>query len=429
MTRTHRSVPGDPFGPRSGSTPGGGGSGSGGIGLPIAPILALAGLLVVALATLSLTSGYLPFGAGPGGGNGGGPTVAKTPTPSNIVVVPEDPRAHIPGTIVYAKDGNIWLQSGATATQLTTDGTDSQPSFSSDGQTVFFIRTRQQHGLWPTAQEIRPYLLTIPTLMKVGVGGGTPVKLLDGIVDPAGQYVWTGWIREPVVSPDGTQIALVSDLPQPDRSDVVVQLFNVATGKLTNLGFGESQPPHQSQPLGHQDPAWRPDGKVLLYVRNDSSGSKGSPQIYAWKVGTKTAPAALTAAGYLHPAYSADGRWIAATRTTAIGTDIVILDGTTGAEVLRVTNDGNSWGPTWSPKGDAIAFLHVNGQVVDLRLVNLTGNGPGWTLGDALDLTTGAGLDSLSRPDWFIPADELPKPTATPTAVPSGVSSSSPAPS
>ena len=42
----------------------------------------------------------------------------------------------MPGTIVYAKDGNVWLQTGDQATQLTDarQGNDSMPSFSEDGQ-------------------------------------------------------------------------------------------------------------------------------------------------------------------------------------------------------------------------------------------------------------------------------------------------------
>jgi Tol biopolymer transport system component len=265
--------------------------------------------------------------------------------------------------------------------------------------------------------------------VSIPTAGGTVATILDGLVDPSGKYAWSGWIREPVVSPDGRTLALVSDLPQPDQSDVVLHLLDVATGKLTNPGLDENPP------MGHQDTAWRPDGKLLLYVRDDRDGAKGTPRIYAWTPGAKTAKA-LTGPGYLHPAWSSDGRWIAATRTSAFGTDVVILNAATGAEVLRVTTDGNSWGPTWSPKGDALVYLHVNGQVVDLRLVSLVGSGPGWTLGAALDLTSGAGLDSVSRPDWFIPADQLPPPTAAPSpsaslapGTASGSPAASPAPS
>ena len=105
---------------------------------------------------------------------------------------------------------------------------------------------------------------------------------------------------------------------------------------------------------------------------------------------------------------------------------MVILDAATGAEILQLTDDGDSWAPTWSPAGDQVAYLHVSGQVVDLRMVQLEGAAPGWTVGETVDLTTNAGLDSVSRPDWYVPADQLPEPTAPPAASPAG-SGASPA--
>ncbi len=44
----------------------------------------------------------------------------------------------------------------------------------------------------------------------------------------------------------------------------------------------------------------------------------------------------------------------------------MILDAANGRELLRLTDDGASWAPVWSPAGDAIAFLHIEGQIVDL---------------------------------------------------------------
>ena len=386
--------------------------------LPIAPVVAIAGLVAVAFLTLSLSAGRLPFSSG-GTAQGGGETVAKTATPSGVVVVPDDPRAKVPGTIVYAKDGNLWLQSGSTATQLTTAGKDSMPTFSADGRTVYFIRTRPATGLWPVDGSVKQFAMDVPSVMSTPVAGGGTTTLLDGLVDPSGKYVWTAWLRQPVPSPDGKTIALVTDLPAPGNGDVVLQLLDVATGKLTNPKLSESAP------LGHQDPAWSPDGTQLLYVRNDRDDTKGTPRIYGYNPATKKT-AALTGPGYIHPAWSADGRWVAATRTTAFGTDVVILNAGTGAEVLKLTSDGNAWGPMWSPAGDAVVFLHVNGQVVDLRMEKLTGEGPAWTIGDSLDLTSGAGLDSISRPDWFIPADQLPPPTPAPSPSSSGSPASSP---
>jgi Tol biopolymer transport system component len=384
-------------------------------GLPVAAVLSIAGLLVIAVATLAVSNGTLPFTPGGGGtgpqGSGNADVVTKTPTPPSVVVVPQDPAADVPGTIVYAKDGNIWLQSGKTATQLTNGGTDAMPSFSPDGSQVYFVRTRKMDGWWTVDGVGKTYRLDVPALMRIAVTGGAATKVFDGLVDPPGRRRWNGFIRDPAVSPDGKTIAMATDLPDPTRSDVVLKLLNVRTGRVTDPKLS------QQIPLGHQDPAWRPDGAVVLFVRNDRDGAKGTPRIYQYNPKTKKSRT-VSGPGYLHPAWSPDGKYIAATKTSAFGTDVVILNAATGAEVLRLTSDGESWAPTWSPRGDAVAYLHVSGQVVDLRMVRLEGTAPSWTAKDPLDLTTNAGLDGVSRPYWFIPG-------ATPPATPSPAAPSS----
>jgi TolB protein len=208
---------------------------------------------------------------------------------------------------------------------------------------------------------------------------------------------------------------MATDLPDPTKSDVVLKLYDLKTDKIKDLKLS------QVAPLGHQDPAWRPDGGRLLYVLNDRDGAKGSPRIYAWNPDTgKSRP--VTGPGYLYPSWSPDGRYIAATRTSAYGTDVVILSAATGAEVQRLTDDGNSWAPVWSPAGNQIAYLHVAGQVIDLRMIQLDGTAPTWTAKEPVDLTTAAGLDGVSRPDWFVPTDQVPAAPAStaPSASPSG---------
>jgi dipeptidyl aminopeptidase/acylaminoacyl peptidase len=390
-------------------------------GTPVAMILSALGLVLVVVATMSLASGSLPFNVGGAGGGGGPaasgqPQVVKTPTPQDVVVVPspEAPGITVPGTIVYAKEGNIWVQSDGVARQLTTDGHDSMASFSEDGAAVYFVRTRRVDGMWPVPYPNgRPtaYQMDVPAIMRVGLDGGEATQVLDGKVDPPGRYRWMGFIQGPVVSPDGRTIAMTSDLPDPNRSDVTLKLVNLSSKKISDPKLS------QQAPLGHQDPAWRPDGQAIAYVRNERDGAKGAPRIYLYSTSSRKAKP-VTGPGYLHPSWSPDGKYLAATKTSAYGTDVVILDAATGAELTRLTDDGESWGPSWSPAGNQVAFLHVAGQVIDLRMIQLDGSAPAWKLSEPIDLTSAAGLDGLSKPDWFVPTDQLPAP-ATPTVAPS----------
>ena len=231
-------------------------------------------------------------------------------------------------------------------------------------------------------------------------GSGDPVKVLDGRISQ-GSKDWFSWIRQPVLSPNGKTLAMVSDGPDPTKSDVVLQFLDIGTKKRTVPDVTEIQP------LGHQDPAWRPDGQVLLYVRNGRSGTRGAPIIFRWDVRQgRSAP--VTGPGYLEPAFSPDGRYIAATKTGPLGNDVVILDASRGVELARITSDNSSWAPVWSPAGDAIAFLHIDGQVVDLWMVKLDGSAPNWTVSAPIALTEVSGLDGASRPSWFVPPDQLP---------------------
>lgn len=378
--------------------------------IPIAPVLSLAGLVLVAIVSLGLVGGSLPALPGGNGSNGngdGGPV--RTPTPSNVVIT--DPRADVPGSILFVKSGNIWIQEGDTARQLTDGGADSMPAWSPDGQFVYFIRTASQDGRWPSGGIVRTYQLDVPRLVRMPAdGSGEPEVLLVGRLRRSGN-VWSYFLRQPAVSPDGTTVAVVTDGPDPTTSDIVVKLFELEGGDLTDPGLPETRS------LGHQDPAWSPDGSLLAFVRANREGARGTPVIMRYNPATGRA-ANITGPGYMAPAWSPDGRYLAATRTSNFGTDVVILDARNGAELLRLTNDERSFNPVWSPAGDAVTFLKVQHGVVDLWVVPLQGSGPSWTAGEPLPMTLLAGLEAKSRPAWFIPADQLPPPTPTPTAPP-----------
>jgi Tol biopolymer transport system component len=227
-------------------------------------------------------------------------------------------------------------------------------------------------------------------------------------------------MRQPVLSPDGKLVALVTDAPDPDNSNVVLQFYDIGRKRLTRAGVREVEV------LGHQDPEWRSDGKLLLYTQNGRDGARGASVIVRYDPKTKRTRV-MTGAGYMQASYSPDSRFMAATRTTVLGTDVVILDARDGNELLRVTDDDASWAPTWSPAGDAIAFLHVVGQTVDLRLAKLDGRAPDWTVAETVNLTEVSGLDAASRPDWYIPPALLP--AAEPPSPAASAASPAPSPS
>ena len=377
--------------------------------LPIdpAPALSLGGLVIVGVISFGLLRGNLPALPGTGNGNNGG--AVHTPTPSNVVIVPPVP--DVPGTFLYVKDGNIWTQRGGDARQLTDSGRgpdDAMPVWSPDGSSIYFVRTEPAGGTWLSAGELREYNLQIPRLVRLAAdGSGEPDVLLTGRVR-SGSNLWSYFIREPSISPDGRQAAIITDGPDPTIQDPVVKLVELGTRTLVDPGLTEVQF------LGHASPAWSPDGRFLLYVRNAREGTRGTPEIRRYNLATEQ-DRALTVGGYQTPAWSRDGRYVAATKTNSFGTDIVVLDQRNGAELLRLTHDEQSFNPVWSPTMDAIAFFKVQHGVVDLWVVRLEGTAPNWTLGEAFAMTTSAGLDAASRPAWFIPAGQLPAlPTATP---------------
>ena len=373
-----------------------------------APAIAMVALVVVAAITLSLMNGQLPFrssGNGSGGGGGGGGPAA-TVAPSNVVIV--EPQVTFPGSIVYAKAGNIWIQSGHDVRQLTDSGHDSMPSFSPDGKDVYFIRETDGKGKHTEGGAYTWFDLATPEIAKVPADGSAPPsQVVNGRIK-SGRDLWFYWMREPVLAPDGHTIALTSDGPNPFQSDVTIQLYDTKTKAFT-------KPKLSQNGLGHQDPAWAPNGSYLAFVKNARDGAKGAPQILKYnpvnqKVFTITGP------GYIAPAWSPDSKYLAATKTDSFGTDVVILDSISGNELLRLTNDHQSFSPVWSPAGDAIAFLRLDGAIADLFMVKLNGTPGNWTKGDETRLTEVSGLDAASRPGWFIPASDLPAPTSSPSS-------------
>jgi Tol biopolymer transport system component len=385
----------------------------------LAPLLSAVGLVLVGAVTLMILGGHIPFLPGGSGDSGPvasgatarpGPSIEPGRTPSPSAPVEVNPEAVIDGMIVYAKAGNLWVQEGNSARQLTKTGRDSQPAWSPDGKWIYFIDTRKTRGKFTLVATPRWYTLNYPVLSRIKPDGTGRETLLSGLYKAGGGQRWFYFIRQPAPAPNGRTIAVVSDGPDPTKRDVVLQLFDLKTKKMTRVPVAEQAP------LGHQDPSWRPDGTLLMYVKNGRDGSRGTPEIIRYDPKTKKARA-MSGPGYIEPVYSPDGRYLAATRTSSFGTDVVVLDARTGGEILRVTSDEQSWGAAWSPDGTQLAFLRLGGLTVDLQLATLSGSGATLAVESIEALTEFSGLDPTSRPSWWGP-----RPASAATPSPSGAS-------
>ena len=383
---------------------------TGRVRVSIAALASLVGLALVGILSFGLLGGALPdlgLAGGNGGGGGGGDNPNRTPDPVKPYVPAK--KTQIKGTILFVKAGNVWSVSGESVlTQISKTGRDSSPSWSPDGATVYFVETKTKKSMVPWEGHPSPYTLEYQVISRMAADGTGRKAIQDGLYKyGGGRYEFFVWLLQPAVSPNGKTFALVSDDSNPSMS-AVVQTLPVKGGKLTKLPLAEDYR------LGHNDPAWSPSGASIAYTYNHREGSTGRPRIGIYDVKTKKARF-LTGFGYAQPYWSPDGKYIVAVRTGGHGRDVVVLDAKKGTELLRVTDDGRSFAPIWSPAGDQIVFLRAQGQSIDLVLASLRS---GKTLSVVKEeaLTSQSQLDGTSRPAWFIPPDQLPKPTAAPTA-------------
>jgi Tol biopolymer transport system component len=353
-----------------------------------------------------------------------------TPAPTAFATPPPSEQASVAGTLLYTRGGDIWQVQGTSSSRLVESGEGDalMPAWSPDGRTIYYIQRRVERGRtppWGKGTGRADAITHMATdVMSVRADGNGKKRRLQSMRRD-GQGFWSIVAIQPEVTPDGERIVLVSDLGEVPSADfriagVVLSSMSTTGRNLRSLGV-PSRENNYGDDLGHNDPDLSPNGRRLAFTYADKGGGQGqgTPRIgivrYPVRNGSRP-DLSPKRRPYANPDWSPDGRYLAAERVTPDKRDIVILDPDSWEEVARLTNDGRSFAPVWSPNGDQIAYLHVDGLKVDLRIMTLEQGPTGPTLKTDQAVTVDGDVDPESAPAWHIPEDQ--RTNATPASEP-----------
>lgn len=332
--------------------------------------------------------------------------------PPMIIEAPPGATADVEGIIAFTRGGDVWTASGTgpelhRLTDADSTRSDSSPAWTSDGKQMYFIRTTKRD-----TKNSRPggkYTLYVTDLMRMKADGSDRRKVYDALIKGS-SGLWFSHVLQPSVSPNGRMVAVVSDGPD-GSGPVELHLINSKTGRMSKVAV-----PAEGE-LGHNSPAFSPDGKRIAFTYNAASGTNGAPRIGIHTCKSRSnctqGKTKLLKAGFANPAWSPDGKWLAVEATNGNGRDIAIISSGQGDVKVELTKDGSSFAPVVSPRGNQVAYLHRDGTAIDVRIATLEFDDRGNpTLVDDRAITIDGLIDADSRPSWFMPAPRDPGTTS-----------------
>jgi TolB protein len=171
----------------------------------------------------------------------------------------------------------------------------------------------------------------------------------------------------PTWRPDGTMIAFERFLSTPTSNGDDVFVINADGSGLRRLTRG----------MGHEQPAWSPDGRLIAYLGydEDKAASDGTFDVYAMNAdGSNQRDLLETGAWESDPTWAPDSRRIAFTSSGpgSRGRDVHLLIVTGGHRNLSHSSRGDL-SPSWSPDGRNIVFASSRDGNMEIYLMTASG--------------------------------------------------------
>lgn len=272
------------------------------------------------------------------------------------------------GRILVVKEGNIWLLTQNAFKQVTTGGRSRQPAWSPDGKQVALVKMGDSFSdIW---------------LMNAD---GSNARAITNF--RSANLKANHWAFQPAWSPDGKQLAYVSEEATPD----------LALWVMNADGTGRRQVAATPERSGGIDgPDWSPDGTRIAFAAYRGAVSQ------IWVLTLRTGQwQQLTnhPEGAYDACWSPDGKLIAYVARENGKNNIWVMNAD-GTAQTRLTRSGWGRSPKWSPDGTYLGYLDGQSGYFDLWITKITFSGGKVTAGEPEQVTVNAQLDPVSGLTW-----------------------------
>jgi TolB protein len=279
------------------------------------------------------------------------------------------------GRLLFVKDGDLWVWEAGAARALATGGAAGQPTWSPDGASLAYVYRGTNFS----------------DIFVTDARGASHARLTDSqstILDD------NDWNFRPAWSPDGSQIAFVSD-----RKTTYPTLWLMSAAD----GTRQRSIPTPGIVVQSMDAiSWSPDGSRLAVTLFGNAGPS-QIAIVPTDATRRESSRVLTdgPGGALDPAWSPDGGWIAYAAREGYGSE-VFASRPDGSDTLRLTNEAALLrSPTWRPDGQQLAFLSSKTGWFEVWVMDVSSSASGALVGSSpRQLTRDLHVDATSGLAW-----------------------------